>query len=421
MPYHKSLTPAHSSKIPGGTKAERTHHVITHNPSQAQPGETLYIRCPKLESGVVLVPDTFDLVFDLELMGHANNCVVQNVAKNIVSRLVLKFEGEILLDLSHYNIIECYRDLYKHKKDRMDMTLYGIQNENMRKLRSGAGDADATVVDDNLLSGVYRRKYAIKLNHPIITDHGSTYPSALGSHIEWEIKLAPPTQLINTSNTNTVDYRLTNIQMEYETLKDEELARNIAGYYNAGKSFLYEHVHHFRTIPFKESDTIINENINLPRRSLRGLVVLFTIDQEQDKLNSELFVNPGLTSVSVTIEGIANKVYAQKMEPRHFWREARRYFMGDKECCFLDVAETDFLRNKFCLFIDLRSFKDGAFHGNGLRVVNTKDGVQLEIRKDATAVTQGDAQHDDRMYAHIFALSDAMLTIEGSRLKSILF
>ena len=52
MLYHKSLTPVYSMKIPGATKAERTHHVITHNPSQAQLGETLYIRCPKLESGV---------------------------------------------------------------------------------------------------------------------------------------------------------------------------------------------------------------------------------------------------------------------------------------------------------------------------------------------------------------------------------
>ena len=71
-------------------------------------------------------------------------------------------------------------------------------------------------------------------------------------------------------------------------------------------------MHHFRTIPFKESDSIINENINLPRKSIRGLVILFTKNQDQDKINSELFVNPKLTSVSVTIEGIANKVLCAK-------------------------------------------------------------------------------------------------------------
>ena len=122
MPYNKSLTPGHSHKIPQGTKAVRTHHVVTDNPSEAQPGEMLYIRCPKLESGVVLVPDSFDLLFDLEIKGHANNSVVQNVAKNIVSWMVLKFEGEILLDLFQYHAIETSRDLYKHEKARKDMT-----------------------------------------------------------------------------------------------------------------------------------------------------------------------------------------------------------------------------------------------------------------------------------------------------------
>ena len=421
MPYHNSLTPVHSDKIARGTKAERTHHIITHNPNTAQPGETLYIRCPKLQTGVVLVPDTFDLVFDLEIMGDATNRVVQNVAKNIVSQLLLKFENETLFDLSNYNIIECYRDLYNHKKDRMNMTLYGIQTENMRKLRSGAADADESAKDDMLLYDVYKNTFAIRLNHPMVTSHGAVYPSSLGSHIEWEVTLAPPKQLLVTKNLATANYRLNNIRLEYETIRDSNLAQDIAGYYNNCKSFLYEHVHHFRTIPFKESDTIINENINIPRRSIRGLVLLFTKSQDQDRLNSELYINPKISSVSITIEGIANKIYAQGMEPRHFWREACRYFMEDKALCATDMDETDFLKNKFCLFIDLRSFKNSEYHGNGLRVINTKDGVQLEIRKNNTSVTEGadDEKHDYRMYAHLYVLSDAMMSVEGAKLQSV--
>ena len=132
----------------------------------------------------------------------------------ICSRMVLKFERRTA-SLSHYNIIECYRDLYKHKKDRMDMTLYGIQSENMRKLRSGAGDAVNDNAGDNLLHFTYKKKYAIRLYHPIINDHGATYPSALGSHIEWELKLAPVDDLIVTEGA--ANYKLANIQMEYNT------------------------------------------------------------------------------------------------------------------------------------------------------------------------------------------------------------
>ena len=107
----------------------------------------------------------------------------------------------------------------------MDMTLYGIQTENMQKLRSGAKDAKDDVAGDNLLYFTYRNKYAIRLTHPITSDHGAAYPSALGSHIEWDIKLAPVDQLIVTDEANTANYRLTSIQLEYETLSDAGLAR----------------------------------------------------------------------------------------------------------------------------------------------------------------------------------------------------
>ena len=65
MPYAKQLEPTFTSRIPQATKAERTQHLVTHNPTTASPNETLYIRVPKLQTGVVLVPDSFDLVFDL--------------------------------------------------------------------------------------------------------------------------------------------------------------------------------------------------------------------------------------------------------------------------------------------------------------------------------------------------------------------
>ena len=255
-------------------------------------------------------------------------------------------------------------------------------------------------------------------DNPIVTNHGVIYPSALGSHIELELTLCPPKQLIKTTGDNPT-YRLTNIQLAYETIRDSELAGQVQGLYNSGKSFLYEHVHHFRTIPFRESDTIINENINIPRRSMKGILVLFTEDQEQDKFNSELFINPQIINVEVMIEGIANKIYAQKIQPMYLWKEAKRYFM--KSCCKSEMDELKFLRNKFCLFIDLRTFENKEFHGHGLRMQNTKDGVQLAITRKYTANTQAPNIHDDKMYAQIFVLSDAMLTIEGSRLKSIIY
>ena len=229
MPYNRELQGDYSKLNALGSKGERTHHVVTYNPNRAKPGEVLYIRCPKLEDTVVLT-GKFNLVFDLKLNGHNKNFVVQNLSANIISRLVLKFEGEILMDLTNYNLVQTYKDLYS---DRTNKTLYGIQSENLRKLRSdnidGVGGGD--YLGEAALHKAYGKKYAIDLAklHPIMNGHGAVYPSSLGSHIEWEITLAPVNKILVCEDTDRWDYTLTNIQLEYETIRDSKLAMEIKG------------------------------------------------------------------------------------------------------------------------------------------------------------------------------------------------
>ena len=67
--------------------------------------------------------------------------------------------------------------------------------------------------------------------------------------------------------------------------------------------------------------------------------------------------------------------------------------------------------NKFRLFIDLRSMADTTLHGNGQRLVNTHDGVQLEIVRNASG--PGDTN------CHIFTISDSQMNIMGRQLESI--
>ena len=107
----------------------------------------------------------------------------------------------------------------------------------------------------------------------------------------------------------------------------------------------------------------------------------------------------------------------RRMTPRHFWKEARRYFAEDVKYVDLDFGEMEFLKYKFCLFVDLISFKHYMYHGNGLKVMNTKDGVQLEIRRKNTS----GADHDNRILAQIYVLADAQVSLENNRLNSILF
>ena len=49
------LNTQRTNKIPLGLKADRSQHVITFNPSSANPKETLYVRIPRLKEDAIFV------------------------------------------------------------------------------------------------------------------------------------------------------------------------------------------------------------------------------------------------------------------------------------------------------------------------------------------------------------------------------
>ena len=79
MAVPPSLLPSHSEKVLGAMKPERTVKRITFNPSEANPGETLYVSVPELAKNEVIVAGSLALVFNINLKvtgAHANNYLV---------------------------------------------------------------------------------------------------------------------------------------------------------------------------------------------------------------------------------------------------------------------------------------------------------------------------------------------------------
>ena len=69
--------------------------------------------------------------------------------------------------------------------------------------------------------------------------------------------------------------------------------------------------------------------------------------------------------------------------------------------------------DKFELLIDLRFMAGQAMHGSGTRLVNTKDGVQLE--------TERNAKGSGNVNCHIFVISDSQFNIIDRQLESVQF
>ena len=387
-------------------------HRVTFNPNKAMPGETLSVPVPKLDDGTVLVPGSLALVFDLVVSGHANNFLVNNVSRALADRLTVKFAGEILVDTDGYDLFKLYEDLFLTESERAGMLSEEIQSEDLSKIRCQAGDKKTSGVDkEKKLNEVYKNKYRIRLDHDILNDHGVFYPRALSDELVFEVRLAAASGVVKGFDPTNLVYELTNIQLEYEVIESKQLADEAGSNYRNGKRFMFEHVAHHKTITIaKGTDSIINESINVPRRSMKGLLLLFYEQYIPGARDSEKTFNPNIKEVKVVVNGIPNKVYSQGMKTRDMFEEVFRRF--GKENSSMNATEF-YAGDKFVLFIDLRSMKDNEFHGSGLRLVNTKEGVQLTINRTATG--------SGNVKCHIFILSDAQFNIVNKELESVTY
>ena len=276
MAVPPSLLPSHSEKVLGAMKAERTVKRITFNPSEANPGETLYVSVPKLAENEVIVAGSLALVFNINLKtpgAQPNNYLVQNVSRALVDKFTVKFAATTVQDTDSYDIYKTFEDLFLSRDERENMLREGIQSDDLNKIRSGAGDKKTSGVDEeNKLNGVYGTKYRINLDHPILTDHGVFYPQALYNDLVFELTLAAAHQVVRGSDGSKLGYKLENIQLEYEVIRSKSLADEALSTYNSGKEFAYDLVMRERVVPItRGSDTRLNLRVNPQRRSLKGI------------------------------------------------------------------------------------------------------------------------------------------------------
>ena len=217
------------------------------------------------------------------------------------------------------------------------------------------------------------------MDHKFQEDHGVSFPRALCDELLFKLGLAAASNVAIGSDKTQLAYELANILLEYEVIHSQKVFDEARSKYTNGKRFVYKHFTHLKIILVdKGSDTIINESINVPRRSMKRL--LSYKPYVTGVKDSEKTFNHIITEVKVIFSGIPSKVLSQGMEERNMWEEAFRRF--GKEDSLIN-ATYFFAGNRFALFIDLRSMKDNDLHGSELRLVNTKDRVQLKINRKA--------------------------------------
>ena len=335
---------------------------------------------------------------------------MNNLSNLLHKRYEIKLAGETVYDNSGESLYNVYKDLYKTNSERYNMIEYGIGSTNLRKLiskdDSGATSGDATKVPGKLMYDIYGTKQKICLDR-IIRDHGLYAPFQMNNDFEYIIKLPEPSEIMVAQSGQTFGtYSLKNMQLEYETIDNQSIANEVSSLYAAGRSLSFEHANLMKITVWAAASTLINENINIPRKSMKAIVMLFTKDTRTD---SEEFVYSNISEVKITIEGISSQIYSQGIKKSRFYEDAKRLF-GSKDLKDQFMTPQKFYKDKFALVIDLRSNEELNKTGIGKTIVNTQNDVLLEINKTA---------HTGNLKRNIFVVADGLANFMNNNLKSI--
>ena len=278
-----------------------------------------------------------------------------------------------------------YKDLFLPTHERNKRLKQGISSENMRRLRTSAGDKDTSDAGEVALGKVYSTRYHIPISHPILDDHGVFHPRSLRETLKFEVTLASVTDIVSyTDDTTAPMYSLKNLELEYMSISSDYLAQEAASAYNTGKGFFYENVLLHKTFEISKPDnSVINEHINVPRRSMTGILCLFNDAITAGTRDSEKFVNPAMLSVAININGMPNKLYSKEMNKTDFYDSMLKRMESDDTVEHAVGPLRFYAGNMFGLWIDLRTFPDEEIHGGGFSLDSTSDGVKLEIRRKA--------------------------------------
>ena len=427
--YGNKLNPYRRVKHPMGIKGVRQSVVITNNPSVIDQNQILQVRFPNLGEHDVIVPGTARLSFTVSLDStDANRTLVQNVGQSMISKTTIKISGNEVTTVDNCNVFNCYADMWKTESERDNAQYQGIDtstNRNATKLRIGAGDMNPSVVIDSAISEAYGNRFYHPLNFELLETSMPFYQSALGDRLEYELTFNEYSKTILSTDTNS-KYSVSNICLEYDMVTDMELAEQIASQYDDKIAIYYDRILRHRVISAHKLDTLWNINLNVPARSMKGVLMLFKERESGFAVDTEKFYNPKITKAEVTIEGIPNQLYAQGMRPYQQWDETRKFFSGgqkkDKMVNYIakslelaDVSLGEYLTDKYALWLDMRTVDDDCLHGSGRRVDNASEGITIQLTKEAVSDAPGELD------IYLYVVMDSQLNIENRRFKNVLY
>ena len=400
------LKPGYNKTTWSVIKGTRLFNTTSLLKKEATPEDTYYVAMPSLSPNQVIVLDTMNLTFKF-VNSNTKSRFKNNLGRLLCEGLNVQIGGEIVYDNRGENLMEVYKDFWKSESKREGMLEYGVANENIRKLMSGDDSATTSGKADDVLLEKNKKILKIKLGK-ILEGHGQYAPYNM-SNVEYRIKLPEASKIMVAQTGQSVgSYKLTDMNLEFETIEGEDLANSIIEEFKIGRNLFFDYTTLLKPLKWRKDSTREVIGINIPRKSMKSIVLLCTRTTPTDSEEFEKEVE----KVKVTIEGNPNSVYSQGLVRSEVYDEARRFF-GSSSCTNNDnLSKLEFLKNKYAIVVDLRTVNDENVVHSGRKLVGLQSGILLEIEKSATSVD---------LLCHVFIVADGNIVISGQRFQKVVY
>ena len=123
---------------------------------------------------------------------------------------------------------------------------------------------------------IFSKKQRIRLGK-VLLNHCLLATFQMNNNFRLIVTLPPASEvLVAQSGQKICSYKLSNIQLEYESTENRNIANEVSSLYGTGRSLLYDHMTLMKTTTWAANETLVNENINIPRKSIKAIDLLFT-------------------------------------------------------------------------------------------------------------------------------------------------
>ena len=305
-------------------KGKRSVKITSLIKTEAVPEDIYTVSIPALNRSQCIIPDTLALSFKLTI-SNTKSWFLNNLGRLLVDRLSVNVQGVEVYQNTGESIMEVYKDLWRSEEDRNNRQEFGIANENVRKLASKNDSGNKSAKTDEVLD-LTIAKMCDRMKIPlgkILGDHGPYAPYGMFD-FEYRITLPLSKKILKAQDgKDKGEYKLTDLHLDYEIIESEDFVREVRDQYNVGRSLGYHYTTLLKTLSWKKDSTREVIDVNIPRKSIKAIVLIFTKSDAED---SENFPFAGMTRVNVTVEENPNDVYSEGLAKRDMYDEARRFF-----------------------------------------------------------------------------------------------